>query len=73
VARLKPACPLPSGDAPNRRWLGPGDLARLYNAARGTERALVVLEGYNALRRIEARRLRVHDVDLRAGRLRVQG
>ena len=39
----------------------------------GMAQVLVVLEGFNALRRIEVRRLRVRDVDVRAGRMRVLG
>ncbi len=39
----------------------------------GMSQVLVVLEGFNALRRIEVRRLRVRDVDLPSGRMKVLG
>jgi integrase len=73
VADTKAAWGLPSGDATHRRWLNAEDLAALYNASEGAERVLVSLEGYNGMRRIEARRLRVKDLDLPGNRLRVHG
>jgi integrase len=48
----------------NRRWLTAQQLGALWCAARGRERLLVSLEGFNGLRRIEVLRLRVRDLDL---------
>lgn len=73
VAESRAVWSLPSGEATHRRWLEPQDLADLYNASQGAERVLIVLEGYNGLRRIEARRMRVRDIDLSGRRLRVHG
>ena len=56
-----------------RRWLTPEQLARLYRAARGRERILVALEGFNGLRRVEVLRLRARDVDFERQRLHVLG
>ncbi|MDE1882037.1 MAG: site-specific integrase, partial [Euryarchaeota archaeon] len=64
---------LPSGEATRRRWLQHRDLLVLAQAAQGPEKVLVVLEGCNALRRIEVKRLRVRDLDFERGRMRVCG
>lgn len=64
---------LPTGTPSHRRWLTQTDLARLYRSARGLERLVVSLEGFNGLRRIEVLRLRSKDVDLPRRRLRVLG
>jgi integrase len=64
---------LPGGTAVNRRWLAPEQLVRLYRAARGRERALVALEGFNGLRRVEVLRLRLKDIDFERESLRVLG
>jgi integrase len=64
---------VPSGSAGRRRWLAPEQLARLYRAARGRERILLALEGFNGLRRVEVLRLRLKDVDFHRQRLRVLG
>ena len=64
---------LPTGTPSHRRWLSPTDLARLYCSARGLERVIVSLEGFNGLRRVEVLRLRGKDVDLKRHRLRVLG
>lgn len=55
----------PQGIPVRRRWLSADQLGRLWVAARGRERLLVALEGFNGLRRIEVLRLRVRDLDLR--------
>ena len=73
VAEKRAAWGLPSGDATHRRWVEAQDLAALYNASQGAERVLISLEAFNGMRRIEARRLRVRDVDLPGMRLRVHG
>lgn len=64
---------LPNGTPSHRRWLQQAQLARLYRGARGLERVLVSLEGFNGLRRVEVLRLRQVDVDLPGRRLRVLG
>ena len=64
---------LPTGTPSHRRWLTPTDLAELYCSARGLERVIVSLEGFNGLRRVEVLRLRGKDVDLKSRRLRVLG
>ncbi len=56
-----------------RRWLTPEQLARLYRAAKGRERILVALEGFNGLRRVEVLRLRLRDIDFGRQRLHVLG
>lgn len=53
---------LPSGEVGRRRWLTREQLVRLYRAARGPERTLIALEGFNGLRRVEVLRLRLRDV-----------
>ncbi len=62
-----------SGAPARRRWLKPGELGQLYRSARGVERLLISLEGFNGLRRVEVLRLRWLDVDLSARRLHVLG
>ncbi|MCI4365939.1 MAG: site-specific integrase [Thermoplasmata archaeon] len=73
LARDRAVWAVPSGSPSRRRWLAQEDLARLYRAARGRERALVALEGFNGLRRVEVLRLRYQDVDAGVGRLRLLG
>ncbi|HEV2165518.1 MAG TPA: site-specific integrase, partial [Thermoplasmata archaeon] len=48
----------------HRRWLTADQLGELWIAARGRERLLVALEGFNGLRRVEVLRLRVRDLNL---------
>ena len=64
---------VPSGSSGRRRWLSPEQMALLYRCARGRERILLALEGFNGLRRVEVLRLRLKDVDFARGRLRVLG
>lgn len=64
---------VPSGFMSRRRWLAPEQFVRLYRAARGPERVLVALEGFNGLRLVEVLRLRLRDVDFERQRLRVLG
>jgi len=56
-----------------RRWLAADQLARLYRAARGRERVIVALEGFNGLRRVEVLRLRARDIDFGRQRIHVLG
>ena len=64
---------LPSGEPTHRRWLTKDQFVRLYRGSSGRGRLLVGLEGLNGLRRIEVLRLRVKDVALDEGCLRVLG
>jgi integrase len=64
---------LPEESTGRRRWLTPDQLARLYTAARGRERVLVALEGFNGLRRVEVLRLRLKDIDFGQQLLHVLG
>ncbi len=64
---------LPSGSPVHRRWLTGAQLAALYRGARGIERVIVALEGFNGLRRVEVLRLRVKDVLVKEESLRVLG
>jgi len=64
---------LPSVTPTHRRWLTRDQLVSLYRGARGAERVLVALEGFNGLRRVEVLRLRVKDVLEAEGCLRVLG
>jgi integrase len=64
---------VPGESAGHRRWLTPDQLARLYRSAKGRERVLVALEGFNGLRRVEVLRLRVRDIDFGRQRLHVLG
>ncbi len=48
--------------ATHRRWLRAEQLGALMRSARGRERVLVALEGYNGLRRVEVLRLHVRDL-----------
>lgn len=54
----------PTGQAVNRRWLTAAQLGALYSAARGRERVVIALEGFNGLRRVEVLRLHVRDLNL---------
>jgi len=73
LARDRAVWAIPSGTPSRRRWLSQEQLVRLYRFARDRERAIVALEGFNGLRRVEVLRLRHQDVDVAAGRLRVLG
>lgn len=64
---------VPAETTGRRRWLSPEHLVRLYRAARGRERVLLALEGFNGLRRVEVLRLRAKDVDFARQRLHVLG
>ncbi len=64
---------VPAGAPVHRRWLTGEQLSRLYAGAHGVERVLVALEGLNGLRRVEVLRLRVKDVLLPEGCLRILG
>lgn len=64
---------VPAESTGRRRWLAPEQLARLYRAARGRERVLIALEGFNGLRRVEVLRLRAKDIDFGRQRVRVLG
>ncbi|MFZ3355399.1 MAG: tyrosine-type recombinase/integrase [Thermoplasmata archaeon] len=64
---------VPGETTGRRRWLTPEQLARLYRAAKGRERILVALEGFNGLRRVEVLRLRARDIDFERQRLHVLG
>jgi integrase len=64
---------VPAESTGRRRWLAADQLGRLYRAARGRERVLVALEGFNGLRRVEVLRLRPKDIDFARQRLRVLG
>jgi len=64
---------LPSGEAGRRRWLSRDQLLRLAEQPPGPERALVLLEGFNGLRRVEVLRLRAKDVLFAEGSIRVLG
>jgi len=73
LATDRGAWAVPSETTGRRRWLAPEQLARLYRAARGRERVLLALEGFNGLRRVEVLRLRAKDIDFGRQRLRVLG
>jgi integrase len=64
---------VPEESTGRRRWLAPEHLVRLYRSARGQERVLVALEGFNGLRRVEVLRLRGSDIDFPRQRLRILG
>jgi len=64
---------LPGGAPVHRRWLDREQLLRLYRSSRGVERAIVGLEGLAGLRRVEVLRLRVKDVLVGEGCLRILG
>jgi len=64
---------LPAGQPSRRRWLSRSQVVQLYRGSRGTARLLVGLEALNGLRRVEVLRLRVQDVLLDEGCLRVLG
>jgi integrase len=64
---------LPSVAPSRRRWLTRDQLVALYAGARGIEKVLIALEGFNGLRRVEVLRLRVKDVMEEEGCLRVLG
>ncbi len=73
LAGRKSVWRLPSGDATHRRWLTKEQFLRLYRSAGGPSRLLIALEGLNGLRRVEVLRLRVRDVVLAEGTMRVLG
>ena len=73
IAAEGPLWRLPSGSPVHRRWLTGDQLTALYRAARGIERVIVLLEGFNGLRRVEVLRLRVKDVLVKEESLRVLG
>lgn len=73
IASRRSVWSLPGGEPARRRWLTKDQLIRLYRGSRGRSRLLVALEGLNGLRRIEVLRLRVQDVLLAEGCLRVLG
>lgn len=64
---------MPGESAGLRRWLAAEQLVQLYRSARGRERVLVALEGFNGLRRVEVLRLRARDIDFGRQRLHVLG
>ena len=64
---------LPSGVPVHRRWLTREQFISLYRGAQGVERIIVALEGFAGLRRVEVLRLRVRDVLLEEGSIRVLG
>ncbi len=47
-----------------KRWLSETQLGAVMNAAQGTERLVVALEGFQGLRRIEVMRARLEDIRL---------
>ena len=63
----------PHRHSERRRWLSQEQLVQLYRSSRHRERAIVALEGFNGLRRVEVLRLRYQDVEFDNGRLRVLG
>jgi len=73
IASRRGVWSLPSGESTHRRWLTREQLLQLYRGASGRGRILVVLEGFNGLRRVEVLRLRAKDVGLGEGCLRVLG
>lgn len=64
---------LPSGETSHRRWLTKPQLLALYDAARGRERVLIALEGFNGLRRVELLRLQCRDIVRAEESLRIRG
>ncbi len=64
---------LPKSTPVHRRWLTRAQLIALLRGARGVERVIVALEGFNGLRRVEVLRLRVRDVLLDEGSVRILG
>lgn len=64
---------LPAGQPSHRRWLSKGQLLQLLRKSRGMPRLLVALEGLNGLRRVEVLRLRVQDILVGEGCMRVLG
>jgi integrase len=52
------------GEPLHLRWLTAEQMGAMYQEARGRERVLVALEGFNGLRRIEVLRLHVRDLNL---------
>lgn len=64
---------LPSGAPVHRRWLTRDQLIALFRKSQGAERVIVALEGLAGLRRVEVLRLRVKDVLVNEGCLRVLG
>lgn len=64
---------LPSGAPVHRRWLTRDQLITLFRKSQGVERVIVALEGLAGLRRVEVLRLRVKDVLVNEGCLRILG
>ena len=64
---------LPSGAPVHRRWLTRDQLVSLFRESQGVERVIVALEGLAGLRRVEVLRLRVKDVLVNEGCLRILG
>ncbi len=73
LASRKNVWSLPAGEPTHRRWISKRQLVRLYRASRGPGRLLIALEGFNGLRRVEVLRLKVQDILLDEGCLRVLG
>ncbi len=73
LATAKAPWRLPSGEPGRRRWISREALERLSRIPRGRARALVLLEGFNGLRRVELLRLRAKDVLFDERCLRVLG
>ena len=73
LAAEKNVWKLPSPAPIHRRWLTREQLLALYRNARGVEKVVIALEGFNGLRRVEVLRLRTKDVLLDQGCLRVMG
>ncbi|MGA8663518.1 MAG: site-specific integrase [Thermoplasmata archaeon] len=73
LAGDRAAWAIPAGTPSRRRWLSQEQLVQLYRSSRHRERAIVALEGFNGLRRVEVLRLRYQDVEFDNGRLRVLG
>jgi integrase len=64
---------LPASVSQRRRWITREQLVQLLQAAEGPARAIIALEGFNGLRRVEVLRLRAADVNLVEGWLNVRG
>lgn len=73
IAAKRGVWAVPGESAGLRRWLAAEQLVQLYRSARGRERVLVALEGFNGLRRVEVLRLRARDIDFGRQRLHVLG
>ncbi len=73
LADHSPHWRLPKGAPVHRRWLTKDQLVDLFRGARGVERVIVALEGFNGLRRVEVLRLRVKDILPGEGSVRILG